>query len=148
MGPRLRRLHGRLGVHRSHDGFTLIEILVATSIFGIIAIFVLSTFGESMRTAGRSNERSAATTLGTQVMEQVRASVNPYTEVGFTNIARTPLPLGAPYDGLANPTPYTFELAVTVVPNNDLTITTVTVDVFRTAEPTPFVTLTTILDDQ
>lgn len=147
MMPGLRRLHTRR-VHRLQHGFTLIEILVATSIFGIIAIFVLSTFGESMRTAGRSNERSAATTLGTQVMEQVRASVNPYTEVGFTSVARSPLPLGAPYNGLANPTPYTFDLAVTVVPNNDLTITTVTVDVFRTAEPLPFVTLTTILDDQ
>lgn len=138
----------RAAVRRREGGFTLTEVLVAITIFAIIVVFVLTTFTHALGTTGRSNERSAATTLGVQIMEQIRASVNPYTMVGIVSLPRTPLPLGAPYDGLANPTPYEFEVAVTVTPNDDLTITTATVEVFRPSEPQSLVTLTTILDNQ
>jgi hypothetical protein len=70
--------------------------------------------------------------------------------VGIVNLPRTPLPLGAPYDGLTNPTPYRFEVAVNVTPNPapGLTVTTATVEVYRPGVAQPLVTLTTILDDQ
>jgi hypothetical protein len=103
---------------------------------------------EGMRTAGRSNERSAATTIGTQIMEQIRASLNPVETVGIVPVTRTALPLGAPYDGVVNPTPYSFDVGVALTQNTDLGLITVTVDVFRQTEDFPLVTLTTLLDDQ
>jgi prepilin-type N-terminal cleavage/methylation domain-containing protein len=133
-----------------NGGLSLIEILVATAIFGVIVVFVLATFTQALGTTGQSNERSAATTLATQLMEQIRASVNPVAMVGIVNLPRTPLPLGSPYDSLNNPTPYRFEVAVSVTPNPSpgLTVTTATVEVFRPNVDSPLVTLTTILDDQ
>jgi prepilin-type N-terminal cleavage/methylation domain-containing protein len=130
------------------NGFSLIEVLVATAIMGIITVFVLAIFTQALGVTGRSNERSVATTLGTQLMEQIRASLNPVDMVGIVSLPRTALPLAWPYDGLRNPMPYQFEVAVTLLPNTDLTITTATVDVFRPARAQPLVTLTTILDDQ
>jgi len=144
----VRRLNLCPAVRCGEDGFTLTEILVATAILAVIVVFVLATFTQAMGTTGRSNERSAATTIGTQIMEQIRASVNPYTMVGILRLPRTALPLAWPYDGINNPTPYQFEVAVTVTQDPDLTITTATVDVFRPTEPRPLVSLTTILDDQ
>lgn len=150
----------RPAVRRHEGGFTLTEVLVATAIFAVIIVFVLSTFTQGMSTTGKSNERSAATTIGTQIMEQIRASVNPVEMVGFVSLPRTPLTdfepgdpnctadPPSPYCGITNPTPYEFELAVTVAPNLDLTVTTVTVDVFPVGAAQPLVTLTTILDDQ
>lgn len=78
------------------DGFSFMELIVALSLLAVISVFVLQAFIAGMAHAGRSDERAAATTLAIQVMEQVRASVNPYTMVGFADIARTPLPLPAP----------------------------------------------------
>ncbi len=133
---------------RPDAGFTFIELLVALTLLATVAIFILQTFISSMTYTGRSNERAAATTVGMQVMEQISASVNPYTMVGFINLARTALPLPAPYDGVTNPSPHPFEIAVNVALNADLTLTTASVQIFRPADVTPFVELTTVLDDQ
>lgn len=130
------------------DGFSFMELIVALSLLAVISIFVLQAFIVGMAHAGRSNERAAATTLAMQVMEQIRASVNPYTMVGFTSLARSSLPLAAPYTGVVNPTPHVFQIAVDVALNSDLTLTTATVQVYRPADATPFVALTTVLDDQ
>lgn len=132
------------------DGFTFVELIVALTLLAVISIFVLQAFIAGMAHAGRSNERASATTLAIQVMEQIRASVNPYTEVAFGSIPRSSLPLAAPYTGVINPTPHTFQVAVNVTLNNDLTLATATVRVYRTADAdaTPFVALTTVLDDQ
>lgn len=130
------------------DGFTFVELVVALSLLSVISIFVLQAFIAGMAHAGRSNERAAATTLAIQVMEQIRASVNPYTMVGFTSLPRSSLPLAAPYAGVVNPTPHVFEIAVNVTLNSDLTLTTATVQVYRPADTTAFVALMTVLDDQ
>ena len=147
MTPRARGA-GNARHARPDAGFTFVELLVALTLLATVAIFILQTFIASMTYTGRSNERAAATTVGMQVMEQIRASVNPYTMVGFVSLARTALPLPAPYAGVTNPTPHPFEVAVDVTLNPDLTLTTASVQVFRPADATPFVELTTVLDDQ
>ena len=136
--------HGR----RRDRGFTFVELMVALSLFAAVSLFVLQAFIGGMAHAGRSNENAAATTLAIQIMEQIRASVNPYVMVGFTDLPRTPLPLPAPYTGVVNPSPHIFEVAVNVTQNDDLTLTTATVEIYRPSDAAPFVTLTTVLDDQ
>ncbi len=135
---------------RGETGFTYLELLVALSLFAAFSVFLLHTFIIGMAHAGRANDRAAATTLAIQVMEQVRASVNPYEMVGYTDLARSSLPLPAPYTGVINPTPHTFQVAVDVTHNENLRLTTATVQVYRPADPNgmPFVSLTTVLDDQ
>lgn len=132
----------------SSKGFTFIELLVALSVLAATSIFVLQAFIAGMTHAGRSDERAAATTLAIQITEQIRASVNPYTMVGFTSLPRSSLPLPAPYAGVVNPTSHVFQVAVNVTLNNDLTLTTAAVQVFRPADVAAFVELTTVLDDQ
>ena len=135
---------------RGDRGFTYLELIVALSLFAGFSLFLLQTFIIGMAHAGRANERAAATTLAIQVMEQVRASVNPYEMVGFTDLARTSLPLPDPYTGVTNPTPHTFQVAVDITLNENLRLTTATVQVYRPTDATgtPFVSLTTVLDDQ
>lgn len=135
---------------RGEAGFTYLELLVALSLFAAFSVVLLHTFIIGMAHAGRANDRAAATTLAIQVMEQVRASVNPYEMVGFTDLARTSLPLPAPYTGVTNPTPHTFQVAVDITLNANLRLTTATVQIYRLADPngSPFVSLTTVLDDQ
>lgn len=143
----MRRL--RAGLGRGDEGFTFMELLVALSLFAAVSLFILQSFINGMAHAGRANERAAGTTLALQVMEQIRASVNPYTMVGFTDLPRTPIAMlgGTVYAGVVNPTPHRFDIAVDVVSDHDLTLTTVTVQVFRPADASPFVALTTVLDD-
>lgn len=135
---------------RGDRGFTYLELLVALSLFAGFSVVLLQTFIIGMAHAGRANDRAAATTLAIQVMEQVRASVNPYEMVGFTDLVRSPLPLPDPYTGVTNPTPHTFQVAVDITLNENLRLTTATVQVYRLTDPngTPFVSLTTVLDDQ
>ncbi|MBM3471283.1 MAG: type II secretion system protein [Armatimonadetes bacterium] len=132
------------------SGFTYLELLVALALFAGFSVVLLQTFIIGMAHAGRANDRSAATTLAIQVMEQVRASVNPYEMVGFTDLTRSPLPLPDPYTGVTNPTPHTFQVAVDITLNENLRLTTATVQVYRLTDPdgSPFVSLTTVLDDQ
>lgn len=124
------------------------ELMVALSLLAVISVFVLQVFIGGIAHAGRSNENAAATTLAIQIMEQIRASVNPYEMVGFVDLPRSSLPLPAPYTGVVNPSPHVFQVAVDVSPNGNLTLITATVQVFRPADVGPYVTLTTVLDDQ
>jgi len=135
---------------RSQDGFTFVELLVAVSLFAFTCIFLVYTLLAGMRFASRSNERAAATTVASQVMEQIRASANPVWQVNWTPLPRTPLPLPAPYSGITNPSPYAFELAVDMNRDDILTLVTVTVTVWRRGAPTrePLVRLSTVLDDK
>jgi type II secretory pathway pseudopilin PulG len=144
--PRVGATDGRV---RGGAGFTYLELLVALSLLAAISLFILQTFIVGVAHAGRANERAAATTLALQVMEQIRASANPYTWVNSGPLARSGFPLPAPYDGLANPTPHRFEVEVTFDQNDDLTLTTATVRIYRPGDPggSPLVTLTTVLDD-
>ncbi|MDI6771839.1 MAG: type II secretion system protein [bacterium] len=144
------RQRPQVGDARGDRGFTYLELLVALSLFAGFSVVLLQTFIIGMAHAGRANDRAAATTLAIQVMEQVRASVNPYEMVGFTDLARTSLPLPDPYTGVTNPTPHTFQVAVDITLNENLRLTTATVQIYRLADPDgmPFISLTTVLDDQ
>jgi type II secretory pathway pseudopilin PulG len=131
-------------------GFTFVELIVGLTLFAGVALFLLQTFMHGMTYANRSDEKAAATSIAMQVMEQIKASPNPYSMVGFTNIARTALPLPTPYTGIANPSPHQFQASVTVTQDNNLIMSTVTVNVYRPSDPdpSPLVTLSTVLDAQ
>lgn len=146
----MRSVLGARAPARRSQGFTYLELLVALSLLAGVSVFILQTFIIGMTHAGRANEQAAATTIAGQVMEQIRASANPYTMVGFVDMPRTPVTNlgGTPYAGVTNPTPYRFEVAVDVTLDSDLTLTTATVEVYRLQGATPMVTLTTVLDDQ
>jgi prepilin-type N-terminal cleavage/methylation domain-containing protein len=147
----IRTRQRQTGRARGGDrGFTFVELIVGLTLFAGVALFLLQAFMNGMTYANRSDEKAAATSIAMQVMEQIKASPNPYTMVGFTNIARTSLPLPAPYTGIANPTPHKFQASVTVTPDNNLILSTVMVNVYRFTDPdaSPLVTLTTVLDAQ
>jgi type II secretory pathway pseudopilin PulG len=131
-------------------GFTLVEIVVGLTVFLAISIALLQVFMNGATYANRSDTKAAATSLAAQVMEQIKASPDPYAMVGFTNMARTSLPLPAPYTGVVNPSPHTFQIAVTVTPDNNLNLITVTVSVYRPTDldNAPLVTESTVLDAQ
>jgi len=141
--PRGRRTRG-------DRGFTFVELIVGLTLFAGVSLFLLQAFMNGMTYANRSDERAAGTSIAMQIMEQIKASPNPYTMVGFTSIARTALPLPAPYSGIANPTPHKFQASVTVAPDDILKLSAITVNVYRPQDPdtSPLVSLSTILDAQ
>lgn len=100
--------------------------------------------------ANRSDETAAATSIAMQVMEQIKASPDPYSLVNIANISRTALPLPSPYAGINNPSPHIFQASVTVTLDNNLYLATSTVRVWRPQDPdaTPLVTLSTVVDRQ
>src|SRR5438105_13135016 len=99
---RIGWLRGRAGRGAGDGGFTFVELIVGLTLFAGVAVFLLQAFMYGMTSANRSDEKAAATSLAMQVMEQIKASPNPYTWVGFAGIARTNLPLPAPYSGISN----------------------------------------------
>jgi len=113
-------------------------------------VFLLQAFMNGITYANRADEKAAATSLAMQVMEQIKASPNPYTWVGFASVARTNLPLPAPYTGISNPTSHKYQASVTITSDSNLYLSTVTVNVYRPADPdtSPLVTLATVLDAQ
>ncbi|MCS7173249.1 MAG: type II secretion system GspH family protein [Armatimonadetes bacterium] len=138
-------------------GLTLVEILVAIVLFGLVAVFLMYTFLAGMRFTSRANELAAATTIANQVLEQVRASVNccptPGCDQGvnWTALPRTPIPLPTPYHRVANIGPYRFDVEVTPLPpESDLSIVFPRVRVWRSGAPDdqPLVELVTACDDQ
>jgi prepilin-type N-terminal cleavage/methylation domain-containing protein len=132
------------------EGFTLMEVLVAMSLFAAFSLIILQGLVAAMGQTGRANEKAAATTLALQVMEQVRASANPYEMVNMGPLARSSLPLPAPYDTVTNPTPYPLQVSVNTVQDANLSLLTATINVYRPSDPdaAPLVSLTTVLDDQ
>jgi prepilin-type N-terminal cleavage/methylation domain-containing protein len=143
---------GRRRVRRTRGdrGFTFVELIVGLTLFAGVSLFLLQAFMNGMTYANRSDEKAAGTSIAMQIMEQIKASPNPYTMVGFTDIVRTALPLPAPYNGIANPTPHKFEASVTVTPDDILKLSAITVNVYRPQDPdtAPLVSLSTILDAQ
>jgi type II secretory pathway pseudopilin PulG len=125
-------------------------LLVAISLFAFASLFLLYTLYAGMAFASRSNERAAATTVASQVVEQIRASPNAVWGVNWTDLARTPIPLPPPYGGITNPAPYEFDVAVRGDQDLALTLVTVHVTVWRRGAPDdqPLVRISTVLDDQ
>ncbi|KUJ84810.1 type II secretion system protein GspI [Microbulbifer flavimaris] len=62
-------------------GFTLIEVLVALTIFGVIAASVLRTMQESVRTQAFLEERLAASWVAQQVLAEIRVR-SPWPPLG------------------------------------------------------------------
>ena len=141
---RLRTLAPRTG------GFTFVELIVGLTLFAGVAVFLLQAFMNGITYANRADEKAAATSLAMQMMEQIKASPNPYTWVGFTSVARTNLPLPAPFTGIANPTPHKYQASVTITSDGNLYLSTVTINVYRPTDPdaSPLATLATVLDAQ
>lgn len=135
---------------RGDPGFTFIELTVGLMLFAGVSLFLLHAFMDGLLFANRSDEKAAATSIAMQVMEQIKASPDPYTLVNIANINRSNLPLSAPYNGINNPTPHVFQAAVTVALDSNLYLATATVQVWRPQDPdsTPLVTFTTVLDQQ
>lgn len=135
---------------RRESGFTFIELTVGLTLFAAVALFLLQTFMSGMRYANRSDETAAATSIAMQVMEQIKASPDPYSLVNIANIPRTALPLPNPFSGINNPTPHVFQASVTVTLDNNLYLATSTVKVWRPQDPdsTPLVSLSTVVDRQ
>ncbi len=135
---------------RGNRGFTFIELTVGLTLFAGVSLFLLQAFMNGMAYANRSDEKAAATSIAMQVMEQIKASPDPYTLVNIASIARTALPLPAPYTGINNPTPHIFQASVTVTLDTNLYLATATIKVWRPQDPdaTPLVTFTTVLDQQ
>lgn len=135
-------------ISRREEGLSVAEILVALAIFAVVSLGVLQAFVTGMGSSKRSSERAAATTLAIQLMEQVRASPNAYTQVGFTSLPRQVCcSLPSPWGSVTNPTGYPLEVSVVINQDTTLILSTVTVNVFRQAETNPVVTLTTMLQD-
>lgn len=57
---------------RSSRGFTLVEVLVALVIFGVIAASVLKTLQDSVRQQAALEERLTANLVAQQALEEIR----------------------------------------------------------------------------
>ncbi|MDR5710146.1 MAG: type II secretion system protein [Armatimonadota bacterium] len=132
-------------------GLTLVEILVAIVLFGLVAVFLMYTFLAGMRFTSRANEIAAATTVANQVLEQIRASPNCVWGVNWTDLPRTPIPLPTPYHRIAPIGPYRFEVAVDRMdPGSQLSIVFPRVRVWRSgaSDASPLVEMVSACDDQ
>ena len=83
-------------------GSTIIELLVAVMIVGLIVVAVASATTYSIKNTGESRYRQVATTLGQQAMEHFRGRKN---ELGLKNYSDT-LTAGANcYSNIESPAP-------------------------------------------
>lgn len=71
-------------------GYTLLEVLVATAIFGIAAVGILSALSTSTRNATRVTDRDRAALLARAKLDEL--------------LAERSLPKGVPMEGLWDPT--------------------------------------------
>jgi len=63
------------------DGFTILEVMVSFMLLAMMMVVMASVFHGSLRTAGHSNRRTAASSLATREIENILAV--PYKDVGF-----------------------------------------------------------------
>jgi prepilin-type N-terminal cleavage/methylation domain-containing protein len=68
---------------RKGDGFTIIELLVALAILGIVLGALAPAFYEALTATALTNERSVANGLAVAAVEQMRSL--PYANVGYLN---------------------------------------------------------------
>ena len=59
--------------NNSNAGMTLLEVIVAVSIFSITAIVLLQSFVTSNRINKKSNTYMEATTVAQNIMEEIKA---------------------------------------------------------------------------
>lgn len=65
----------------TEDGFTLVEVVVATTVLTVVMSALGPLFYGAMKLTGLTNQRSQATNLAVAAIEQLRSL--PYTEVGY-----------------------------------------------------------------
>ncbi|MHB1510491.1 MAG: IPT/TIG domain-containing protein [Acidimicrobiales bacterium] len=70
------------GATRSSDGITMIEMIVAVTLLGIVLLPLARVFYNSLNAASSTGSRQQAAELATSVISDLRAV--PYPEVGFT----------------------------------------------------------------
>lgn len=113
-----------LKLMKSEKGFTLIEVLVALGLLGIIAVVFLTGISISSRAVLIADERTTAESLARSQMEYVKEQ--PYDDVN-------------PYLILSD-VPANYSIAVTVLPLAD-GLQKITVAVSHPGEPEPILTL-------
>ncbi|MCX2779735.1 type II secretion system minor pseudopilin GspI [Microbulbifer thermotolerans] len=72
---------GTASLSRKQGGFTLVEVLVALVIFGVIAVSVLKTMQDSVRQQMAMEERLAANWVAQQVLAELRVR-SPWPPLG------------------------------------------------------------------
>lgn len=74
----------KLLVRRADRGFTLIEVLVALAIFGVVALTLLTTSRDQTRQAAAIEDRLLAHWIALNTLTDLQAG-NEYLEVGSTD---------------------------------------------------------------
>lgn len=77
----------RVRAIRGEDGLTIIELMVALTVFALIMTAVAAMLGTSLITTGNNRNRSVAANLAAQEMEVVRAT--PFTELPVGQVTST-----------------------------------------------------------
>jgi prepilin-type N-terminal cleavage/methylation domain-containing protein len=99
------------GCPGGEQGFTLLEVMIATSVLAIVMAAIGPVFYGAMRLTGITDQRSQATNLAGAATEQMRSL--PYSEVGFyttstqcnnNNETSVTLPSPGPLDALPGST--------------------------------------------
>jgi prepilin-type N-terminal cleavage/methylation domain-containing protein len=84
----MRRVRERL--HDGEDGFTIIEILIASIILVLASLAVFMTFASAIKNVQRSRESQVSISVAQREMERVR--VIPYDEIRLTSEPEAPRP--------------------------------------------------------
>jgi prepilin-type N-terminal cleavage/methylation domain-containing protein len=90
--------------HASDDGFTLLEVLVATGLLGLVALAVAPLMLMAVQTSAAAQEITGLTAAGTEQMEILRALPfdAPGLDAGGSITVSTPGYARDPLDGDAN----------------------------------------------
>lgn len=92
---------------RRAGGFTLIEILVALTMFGIVGGMLLQLFGGGLYTAGQATEQTHAVLLARSKLAELQADARPRPGIlsgDFTDGYRWQAELSIPREPLYPPT--------------------------------------------
>ncbi len=98
---------------KDEEGFGLIEILVALTVFMIIMLAVAAAFGGSLNAMLASRHKTLAEQLGTQCLEQIRAM--DYEDIGVGATGNPPGTLAASSTTVAHGVTYTITRTVSWV---------------------------------
>ncbi|RPF49225.1 prepilin-type N-terminal cleavage/methylation domain-containing protein [Thermodesulfitimonas autotrophica] len=106
---------------RGECGMTLVEVLVAAVILGIMATGIFTAYDVSKRLAETARQETKAAGLAQEKLEELRA-------VDYSALSTVPNPADPPADFV--PTVAGFTYRVVVVPNVTTTTKTVTISVY------------------